>query len=39
MVNLTERRTAAKLPGDGRPWPTVDQYDALLLLQRQAGSS
>ena len=39
VVNLTERRTAAKLPGDGRPLPTVDQYDALLLLQRQAGSS
>jgi len=37
VVNLTQRRTAAKLPGDGRPLPTVDKYD--VLLQRQAGSS
>ena len=36
VVSLTGRRTAAQLPGDARPLPTVDKYDELL---RGAGSS
>ena len=37
VLNLTQRRPTATLPGDGRPLPTVEQYDAL--LQRRASSS
>lgn len=36
VVNLAGRRTAAELPGDARPLPTVDKYDELL---RRTGSS
>ncbi len=30
VVSLTERRLGTELPGDGRPLPTVNQYDVLL---------
>ena len=36
VVSLAGRRTAAELPGDARPLPTVDKYDELL---RRTGSS
>ena len=36
VVSLTERRLSTELPGDGRPLPTVNQYDVLL---RRTGSS
>ena len=36
VVSLTRRRLSADLPGDGRPLPTVNQYDVLL---RRTGSS